>query len=44
MLGSGERIEGFGRVMILMPLLVLVVAGMNSVVLLSSAGMAIRLG
>ena len=44
MLGIREGIGAVDREMILIPLLVLVAAGMKSVVLLSSAGMAILLG
>ena len=43
-LGVTEGTGAMARVMILMPLLVLVLAGMNSVVCLSAAGTAIRWG
>lgn len=43
-LDTGEGIGIFGRDMIFMPLLVLVLAGMNSVKLLSGPGMAILWG
>jgi len=44
MLGSKEGLDTLARVTILMPLLVLVLAGMNSVVCLFAAGTAIRWG
>lgn len=44
MLGSRDGFGASANVTILMPLLVLVLAGMNSVVLLSAAGTAIRWG
>jgi len=44
MLGSRDGFPARAKVRILMPLLVLVLAGMNSVVCLSAAGIAIRWG
>ena len=43
-LGAGEGTGAVARVMILMPLLVLVLAGMKSVVCLFAAGTAMRWG